>query len=101
MILMHHNIGVQWPDGSLQKRTVGLTVYGDYNGYSAMAKTVGLPTAIAKIQKTNLQRHDITENLPPRPIVSLNIIYIWIVHWVVSFISKFSTRHHICLITFI
>lgn len=47
MILMHHNIGVQWPDGSLQKRTVGLTVYGDYNGYSAMAKTVGLPTAIA------------------------------------------------------
>lgn len=44
---MHHNIGVQWPDGSLQKRTVGLTVYGDYDGYSAMAKTVGLPTAIA------------------------------------------------------
>ncbi|CAG2186034.1 AASS [Mytilus edulis] len=46
MILMHHNIGVEWPDGTTQRRTVGLTVYGDYHGYSAMAKTVGYPTAI-------------------------------------------------------
>lgn len=47
MILMHHTIGAQMADGSRQKKTVGLTVYGDYTGFSAMAKTVGYPTAIA------------------------------------------------------
>ena len=47
MILMHHTIGAQLADGSQQKKTVGLTVYGDYTGFSAMAKTVGYPTAIA------------------------------------------------------
>ncbi|KAL4226643.1 hypothetical protein ACF0H5_014624 [Mactra antiquata] len=47
MILMQHDIGVRWLDGSLEKRKVSLVVYGDQNGFSAMAKTVGLPTGIA------------------------------------------------------
>lgn len=49
MILMQHDVGVQWFDGSKEKREVSLVVYGDtsVNGYSAMAKTVGLPTGIA------------------------------------------------------
>lgn len=49
MILMQHDIGVQWFDGSKERRQVNLVVYGDNseNGYSAMAKTVGLPTGIA------------------------------------------------------
>lgn len=47
MILMHHDIGVQWLDGSKERRQVSLVAYGDENGYSAMAKTVGLPTGIA------------------------------------------------------
>lgn len=47
MILMQHDIGVQWLDGSTEKREISLVVYGDVNGYSAMAKTVGLPTGIA------------------------------------------------------
>ncbi|WAR25052.1 AASS-like protein [Mya arenaria] len=49
MILMQHDIGVQWFDGSSERRWVSLVVYGDNepNGYSAMAKTVGLPTGIA------------------------------------------------------
>ena len=49
MILMQHDIGVQWFDGSKEKRQVSLTVYGDSSetGFSAMAKTVGLPTGIA------------------------------------------------------
>ncbi|XP_053378089.1 alpha-aminoadipic semialdehyde synthase, mitochondrial-like isoform X2 [Mercenaria mercenaria] len=47
MILMHHDIGVQWLDGSSERRHVSLVVYGEENGYSAMAKTVGLPTGIA------------------------------------------------------
>lgn len=47
MILMHHDIGVQWLDGSRERRQVSLVAYGEENGYSAMAKTVGLPTGIA------------------------------------------------------
>ena len=44
---MHHYIGVQWPDGTKEQRRVGFIVYGEENGYSAMSKTVGIPTAIA------------------------------------------------------
>ncbi|XP_071082800.1 alpha-aminoadipic semialdehyde synthase, mitochondrial-like [Haliotis cracherodii] len=47
LLLMRHDIGISWPDGSLEQRQLNLVVYGDQGGYSAMAKTVGLPTAIA------------------------------------------------------
>ena len=47
MILMQHDIGVQWPDGTQEAHQLSLVVYGDVDGYSAMAKTVGLPTGIA------------------------------------------------------
>ena len=45
---MQHLVGVQWLDGSHEMRDLSLVVYGcNKGGYSAMAKTVGLPTAIA------------------------------------------------------
>ncbi|KAK3102273.1 hypothetical protein FSP39_010099 [Pinctada imbricata] len=47
LILMYHDIGVQWPDRSREERKVSLVCYGDEGRHSAMAKTVGLPTAIA------------------------------------------------------
>ncbi|XP_052251054.1 alpha-aminoadipic semialdehyde synthase, mitochondrial-like [Dreissena polymorpha] len=49
MILMQHDIGVQWFNGQKEHRGVSLVMYGDSDpkGYSAMAKTVGLPTGIA------------------------------------------------------
>lgn len=47
MIVMHHNVGVTWPDKSQEKRVINFVCYGEENGYSAMAKTVGLPTAVA------------------------------------------------------
>lgn len=47
MIVMHHNVGVTWPDKSQEKRVINFVCYGEENGYSAMAKTVGLTTAIA------------------------------------------------------
>ena len=43
---MYHDIGVQWPDRTREERTVSLVCYGDQGQHSAMAKTVGLPTAI-------------------------------------------------------
>ena len=44
---MRHDIGILWPDGTNEQRRLNLVVYGDQDGYSAMAKTVGLPTGIA------------------------------------------------------
>ncbi len=47
MIVMRHDVGVQWPDGSSEMRNIDLVVYGNPTGYSAMAATVGFPTGIA------------------------------------------------------
>ncbi|ESO89977.1 hypothetical protein LOTGIDRAFT_218445 [Lottia gigantea] len=47
MLLMHHDVQIQWPDLTRERRQYNLVNYGDVNGYSAMAKTVGVPTAIA------------------------------------------------------
>lgn len=44
---MRHDIGVQWPDKSSEMKHVDFVVYGDADKYSAMAATVGYPTAIA------------------------------------------------------
>ncbi|XP_072717214.1 alpha-aminoadipic semialdehyde synthase, mitochondrial isoform X2 [Ciconia boyciana] len=47
MIIMRNEIGLRHPSGHLEKKFIDLVVYGDNKGYSAMAKTVGYPTAIA------------------------------------------------------
>ncbi|XP_062439268.1 alpha-aminoadipic semialdehyde synthase, mitochondrial isoform X2 [Rhea pennata] len=47
MIVMRNEIGLRHPSGHLEDKFISLVVYGDNNGYSAMAKTVGYPTAIA------------------------------------------------------
>ncbi|XP_072856648.2 alpha-aminoadipic semialdehyde synthase, mitochondrial [Pogona vitticeps] len=47
MIVMRTEIGIKHPSGHLEDKYVNLVVYGDTKGYSAMAKTVGYPTAIA------------------------------------------------------
>ena len=44
---MRHDIGVVWPDHSEETRHVNFVIYGTPNKYSAMAATVGFPTAIA------------------------------------------------------
>uniref|UniRef100_A0ACB8FQ64 Uncharacterized protein n=1 Tax=Sphaerodactylus townsendi TaxID=933632 RepID=A0ACB8FQ64_9SAUR len=47
MIVMRNEIGIRHPSGHLEEKNINLVVYGDAKGYSAMAKTVGYPTAIA------------------------------------------------------
>ncbi|KAJ3144448.1 hypothetical protein HDU89_008226 [Geranomyces variabilis] len=46
MVAMHHEFGIRWRDGSNERRTSTLFAYGEPGGYTAMAKTVGLPAAI-------------------------------------------------------
>ncbi|XP_058510934.1 alpha-aminoadipic semialdehyde synthase, mitochondrial isoform X2 [Ochotona princeps] len=47
MIVVRNIFGIRHPSGHLENKTIDLVAYGDVNGFSAMAKTVGLPTAIA------------------------------------------------------
>ncbi|BFZ08759.1 hypothetical protein BsWGS_11797 [Bradybaena similaris] len=47
MILMRHDIEIVWGDGKKEQRCIDFVNYGDLGGFSAMAKTVGLPTGIA------------------------------------------------------
>merc|ERR1712156_1338889 len=53
-ILMRHDVLIKWPDNRRENRGINLVCYGDPKGYSAMAKTVGFPCAIA------------TRMIPPR-----------------------------------
>ncbi|KAI3371641.1 hypothetical protein L3Q82_023596 [Scortum barcoo] len=47
MIIMKNDVGLRHPTGELETKHISLVVYGDPNGFSAMAKTVGYPAAIA------------------------------------------------------
>lgn len=62
LIVMRHEVRIEWPNGKEEQRNINLVVYGEQNlerssksadglsstkGFSAMAKTVGYPAAIA------------------------------------------------------
>ncbi|XP_041964997.1 alpha-aminoadipic semialdehyde synthase, mitochondrial [Alosa sapidissima] len=47
MIIMRNDVGIRHSSGELETKHIGLVVYGEPNGFSAMAKTVGYPAAIA------------------------------------------------------
>ncbi|KAK9766504.1 saccharopine dehydrogenase (NADP+, L-glutamate-forming) [Basidiobolus ranarum] len=47
MVMLQHKFEVELADGTKQTRTSTLLEYGEPNGPSAMAKTVGIPCAIA------------------------------------------------------
>lgn len=47
VIILHHDIGVCWPVGRRERKTITLVEYGQPQGNTAMARTVGLPAAIA------------------------------------------------------
>lgn len=47
IVILRHDVGIRWPDNKREIRGINFVVYGDANGYSAMAKTVGYPAAIA------------------------------------------------------
>uniref|UniRef100_A0A7N8WTS4 Aminoadipate-semialdehyde synthase n=1 Tax=Mastacembelus armatus TaxID=205130 RepID=A0A7N8WTS4_9TELE len=46
MIILRNDVGLRHPTGELETKHISLVVYGDPSGFSAMAKTVGYPTAI-------------------------------------------------------
>ncbi|KAI3392659.1 hypothetical protein diail_5340 [Diaporthe ilicicola] len=53
MVLLQHKFGIEHADGRKETRTSTLVEYGDPKGYSAMAKLVGVPCAVAVKQVLN------------------------------------------------
>jgi len=47
VLIMRHDVGVEWPNHNEEMLHVNFVIYGDPAKYSAMAATVGYPTAIA------------------------------------------------------
>lgn len=47
IVILHHDVGIQWPDNRRENRGINLVIYGDSKGKSAMSRTVGYPAAIA------------------------------------------------------
>ena len=47
MVMLQHKFGIEWPDGRKETRTSTLCDYGDPDGYSSMAKLVGVPCGVA------------------------------------------------------
>ncbi|KAL1117383.1 hypothetical protein AAG570_004709, partial [Ranatra chinensis] len=46
VVILRHDIQILWPSGNRERRGITLVEYGQAHGHSAMARTVGLPTAI-------------------------------------------------------
>ena len=47
LVMLQHKFEIEHKDGRKETRTSTLVDYGDPNGYSAMAKLVGVPCGIA------------------------------------------------------
>ncbi|KAL2823927.1 Saccharopine dehydrogenase [Aspergillus cavernicola] len=47
LVMLQHKFGIEHKDGSKEVRTSTLCEYGVIGGYSAMAKTVGIPCGVA------------------------------------------------------
>lgn len=50
LVVLQHKFGIEWADGTPETRTSTLVDYGTVGGYSSMAKTVGVPCAVATLQ---------------------------------------------------
>ncbi|KAL5278904.1 AASS family protein [Megaselia abdita] len=47
LVILRHEVGIRWNDGKREERGINFVAYGQPNGHSAMAMTVGTPAAIA------------------------------------------------------
>lgn len=53
LVILQHKFGIEWADGTTETRTSTLVECGTPGGYSAMAKLVGVPCAVAVKQVLN------------------------------------------------
>ena len=69
MVAMHHEFGVELADGTRETRTSSLLAYGDPDGDTSMAKTVGITAAIGAQLLLNGDIRDRGVLIPTKPSV--------------------------------
>lgn len=47
VVILRHELDIAWNGGQNERREITMVEYGDGKGTTAMARTVGLPAAIA------------------------------------------------------
>lgn len=67
LVVLQHKFGIEWADGQTETRTSTLVDYGVVGGYTSMAKTVGVPCAVATKQVLNGTISDIGLVAPHTP----------------------------------
>ncbi|RZF48102.1 hypothetical protein LSTR_LSTR002168 [Laodelphax striatellus] len=75
VVILRHELGIVWPGDRREERGITLVEYGDTNNITAMARTVGLPAAIAAkmVLDGEIQEHGMVLPFTPdiyRPILS-------------------------------
>jgi hypothetical protein len=78
VIFLHekfHFLSARWPDGRREQKGINLVCYGDPNGYTAMAKTVGYPCAIATKMVSALLYEDLSVK---KTVFRIHDILVWI-----------------------
>lgn len=53
LVVLQHKFGIEYPDGTKETKVSTLVDYGVPGGYSSMAKTVGVPVAVASQEVLN------------------------------------------------
>ncbi len=69
MVAMHHEFGVELADGTRETRTSSLLAYGDPDGDTSMARTVGITAAIGAQLLLNGDIRDRGVLIPTKPSV--------------------------------
>ncbi|XP_046668760.1 alpha-aminoadipic semialdehyde synthase, mitochondrial [Homalodisca vitripennis] len=75
VVILRHEMDIAWAAGQNERRDITMVEYGDGQGTSAMARTVGLPAAIAAkmVLDGEIQEHGMVYPLTPhiyRPMLS-------------------------------
>ncbi|KAJ0175669.1 hypothetical protein K1T71_008828 [Dendrolimus kikuchii] len=73
-VVLRHELGVTWSDGKRERKEVTMTVRGDPGSHTAMARTVGLPTAIAAKMVLDGEIQDRGVVLPFSPVVYKSLL---------------------------
>ncbi|CAG9113301.1 unnamed protein product [Plutella xylostella] len=73
-VVLRHEVGVTWGDGRKERRDVTMAVRGEPGAHTAMARTVGLPTAIAAKMVLDGEIQDRGVLLPFAPVVYRSLL---------------------------
>ena len=86
LVLLNNQIEIEWPGQKMETREISMVAYGDPKGYSAMARTVSVPAAIAARMILD------GESFKPSTNFSLFLLLFFFIRYVFSSCQTWETR---------